>query len=402
MKTLGIITLVYIERMEFPKPFNMFSVLAINHIYDEDEDEDENENELAIQSEPQVLWSPKRTPRNTHHYCYRQKHSVAKLPPFLRIPRELRWTIFDELVASITEIEISPSTIDTFHALRLTTKGLREEVIGWQRKRPDIINAFPYGCFIAYQTTFILKIDHLWKKVIKHKTVSGSHVTFKSGHKHKKQIRSLPETKGIKHMTREQAWYSFCRTVQPRHMAKMHLKFEISLPEELEPTSHGHGLSQVSREELFNILAASRYQEESWASQRLYVRGTMAQLASMYETDTLAHIGDAVHMIQKTTFDAEKWGLFRDSQWDVDKYDTLSYPFGATYWEDEKYRIYEKRRDGTDVYEYGGRVMEAVIASAEEIRRGPPFASQPFFPAPVNEEETYVLATGSLQGTACL
>ncbi|TEY81962.1 hypothetical protein BOTCAL_0030g00230 [Botryotinia calthae] len=383
--------------MEFLKSSNIFSILAVNHIYDE-----EDENELAIQSGSQFLWSPKRTPRNAHYYRYRQKHSVAKLPPFLRIPCELRWMIFDELVASITEIEISPLTIDTFHALRLTTKGLRDEVIGWQQKRPDVINAFPYGCFIPYQTTFILKVNHLWKKVVKHKTVSGSHVTFKSGHKHKKQTKNLLETKGIKHMTREQAWYSFCRTVTLRNLAKMHLKFEISLPEELEPTSQGNGISQVSREELFKILAASRYQEESWASQRLYVRGTVAQLASMYDTDTLAHIGDIVHMTQKTEFDSETWKLFRDSQWDVDEYDTLSYPFDATYWEDEKYKIYEKGRDGTDVYEYGGRVMEAVIESAEDIRSGPPFVSQSSIPAAVNEEEEYVLTMGWLQGTACL
>ncbi|TGO51941.1 hypothetical protein BCON_0151g00150 [Botryotinia convoluta] len=399
MKTAGITTSVHIEEMVLFKSSNRFSILPVKHIHDV-----EDEHDSIIQPVSQVLSSPKRTPRNTYSCYSTHKPSLAKLPPFLRIPRELRWMIFDALIASITEIEISPSFIDGFHALRLTTKGLREEVIGWQRKRPDVINAFPYGCFIPHQTTFILKIDHRWKKVVKHKTVSGSHVTFKSGPKHKKPNEGLlPETKAIKYMTREQAWYSFCRTVTPRHMSKMHLKFEISLPEEFEPTSKGNGLSQIPREELFEALAASRYQEGSWASQRLYLQGTIDQLASMYKTDTLAQIGDMVHIVQKTGFDAETWTLFRDYRWEVDDYDSLSYPFDATYWEDEKYKIYKKGRDGKDVYEYGGRVMEAVIESAEDMRRGPPLVAQSSIPPPVNEEDAFVFTRGWLQGTtACL
>ncbi|TGO17652.1 hypothetical protein BPAE_0415g00030 [Botrytis paeoniae] len=378
---------------------NRFSILPVKNMSDE-----EDETESIIQPASQVLLPSKRTARSAHSYHSRHKPSLAKLPPFLRIPRELRWIVFDALVASITEIEIDPSFIDTFHALRLSTKGLREEVIGWQRKRPDVINAFPYGCFIPHRTTFILKIDRLWKKVVKHKTVSGSHVTFKSGPKHKKPNEGhLPETKAIKYMTREQAWYSFCRTVTPLHMSKMHLKFGISLPEELEPKSQGNGLSSIPREELFGALAASRYQEGAWASQRLYLQGTIDQLASMYKTDTLAQLGDLVHIAQRTEFDNETWKLFRDHRWEVDDYHGLSYPFDATYWEDEKYKIYKEGRDEKDVYEYGGRVMEAVIGSAEDMRRGPPFVVQSSIPPPVNEEDAFVLTRGWVQETtACL
>ncbi|KAF5876945.1 uncharacterized protein Bfra_001303 [Botrytis fragariae] len=378
---------------------NRFSILPVKHMSDE-----EDGTESITQPASQVLSSPKRTPRSTRSYHSRHKPSLSKLPPFLRIPRELRWMIFDALVASITKIEIDPSFIDPFHALRLSTKGLREEVIGWQRKRPDVINAFPYGCFIPHRTTFVLRIDHLWKKVVKHKTVSGSHVTFKSGPKYRKlDAALLPETKAIKYMTREQAWYSFCRTVTPLHRSKMHLKFEISLPEELEPKSQGSGLSPMPREELFRALAASRYQEGAWASQRLYLQGTIDQLASMYRTDTLAQIGDMVQIAQKIAFDNETWTSFRDHRWEVDEYNTLSYPFDATYWEDEKYKICKEGRDGKDVYEYGGRVMEAVIASAEDMRRGPPFVVQSSIPPLVNEEDAFDFTRGLLQGTtACL
>ncbi|KAF7908728.1 uncharacterized protein EAF01_004483 [Botrytis porri] len=379
---------------------NRFSILPIKHLPDA---EDENDSLLPPTSQ---ISSPKRTPapRNPHSHPSARQPSLAKLPPFLRIPRELRWMIFDALVASITKIDIKPSFIDTFHALRLSTKGLREEVIGWLRKRPDVINAFPYGCFIPQRTTFILKIDDHWKKIVKHKTVSGSHVTFKSGPKNKKtnDNSQFPETKAIKYMSREQAWYSFCRALTPLHMTKMHLKFEISLPEELAPTSHGSGLSALPREELFQALAASRYQEGAWASQRVYLQGTLDQLASLYKTDTLAQIGDMVHLVQKTEFDKETWRLFRDQQWEVDDYESLSYPFDATYWEDQKWRVWGKGK-GKEVYEYGGRVMEAVIASAEELRRGPSLEGWASVVSEVDEEELFVSRRGELGGnTECL
>ncbi|KAF7898157.1 hypothetical protein EAF00_004603 [Botryotinia globosa] len=376
---------------------NRFSTLPVKHIH---ENEDEEEQDSTIESTSPVLSLSKRTSRSTPSYHSRCKPSLAKLPPFLRIPCELRWMIFDALVASITEIEISPSFIDTFHALRLSTKGLRDEVIGWQRKRPDVMNIFPYGCFIPHHTTFILKIDHRWKKVVKHKTVSGSHVTFKSGPKCRKQDAALlPETKAIKYMTREQAWYSFCRAVTTSHMSKIHLKFEICLPEELEPSSQDSGLGPIPREELFNALAGSRYQEGAWASQHLYLRGTLDQLASMYRTDTLAQIGDMVQIVQKTAFDAETWTMFRDNRWEAHEYDTLSYPFDVTYWEDEKSPIDEEGREGKVVYEYGGRVMEAVIECAEDMRRGPSFVVQSSVPPLVNEEQAFVFSRGWLQGT---
>ncbi|THV50441.1 hypothetical protein BGAL_0150g00050 [Botrytis galanthina] len=380
---------------------NRFSILPVKHIH---EDEDEDEHESITEPTSPVLSPSKRTPRDTHCRHSRSKPFLAKLPPFLRIPRELRWMIFDALVASITEIEISPSFIDAFHALRFSTKGLREEVIGWQRKRPDVVNVFPYGCFIPHHTTFILKIDHRWKKVVKHKTVSGSHVTFKSGPKCKKgNTALLPETKAIKYMTREQAWYSFCRAVTTLHMSKIHLKFEISLPEELEPISQDSGLSPIPREELFHALAASRYEEGSWASQHLYLRGTLDQLASIYRTDTLAQIGDMVQIVQKAEFDAETWTMFRDHRWEAREYDTLSYPFDATYWEDEKYAIGEEGREGKVVYVYGGRVMEAAIECAEDMRRGPPFVVQSSIAPAVNEEHAFVFSRGWLQGTTtCL
>ncbi|TGO77178.1 hypothetical protein BELL_0119g00050 [Botrytis elliptica] len=383
------------------KSSNRFSILAVKHTHDI-EDESDSTNEPAS---PILLpLKHKNESRNTYSHHSTHKPFHTKLPPFLRIPRELRWTIFDALIASLTEIEISPSFIDTFHALRLSTKGLREEVIGWQRKRPDVMNIFPYGCFLPQHTTFILKIDHRWKKFVKHKTVSGSHVTFKSGPKSKKLNEGLlPKTKAIKYMTREQAWYSFCRAVTAPHMAKIHLKFEISLPEEFGPISQGNGLSPIPREELFQALAASRYQEGSWASQHLYLRGTMDQLASMYKTDTLAQIGDMVQVVQKAQFDAETWTLFRDDRWGVEDYETLSYPFDATYWEDEKYKVCEKGREGKNVYEYGGRVMEAVIECAQDIRRGPPFVVASSISPPGNEEDAFVFTRGWLQGTAaCL
>ncbi|KAF7954168.1 hypothetical protein EAE96_005299 [Botrytis aclada] len=349
--------------MAFSKSSNRFSILPIKHIY---EDEDADEEASTTQPKTPVFSLPKRAPRTTQSPHSPPKHSLAKLPPFLRIPRELRWMIFDALVAAICEIEISPSFIDTFHALRLSTKGLREEVIGWHTKRRDVINAFPFGCFLPQQTTFVLKIDHRWKKCVKHKTVSGSHVTFKSGAKQRKQNDGLLlETKAIKYMTREQSWYSFCRAVSTHHMSLMHLKFEIFLPEEFAPTSHDNGLSQIPRAELFEALAASRYQEGAWASQHVYVLGTLDQLASMYQTDTLAQIGDLVHVVQKSAFDAETWTLFREHQWEVDDYDSLTYPFDATYWEDAKCKREGKGRGGRNENEEQ-RSSGAVLVSSED------------------------------------
>ncbi|APA11651.1 predicted protein [Sclerotinia sclerotiorum 1980 UF-70] len=348
---------------------NRFSILEVEHT------NQETDSESTPQQKSQVTLSykqPSKHPR-AHRLPSDRKNNIVKLPPFLRIPLELRWTIFDELIASTTEIEISPSTIDSFHALRLSTKGLRKEVKAWAKKRPDLINAFPYGYFNPSQTVFVLKIDHRWKRVVKHKTVSGSHVTFKNRYA-KSRIPSR-HTTGIKYMTREQAWYSFCRSQTPRNIARMNLKFEICIRDEFA----AENLSSLSRNELFDVLAAAKYHSGGrWGSMRLYLHGTLDQLDTLHDVAMVPQLGDLVHLTQECQFDEETWRDFRDFRWKVSEYDALEYPFRAVYWEDEKGKLHGKRKYGEQLYEFGGRVMEFIIESAEDMRRGPVSVSLAF------------------------
>ncbi|KAF7861573.1 hypothetical protein EAF04_008135 [Stromatinia cepivora] len=337
-----------------------FSILEVEHI------DEETDNEPLPQQKSHFTLPHKQTSKHFHRCCYSHKDNFARIPPFLRMPRELRWMVFDELVALTTEIDISPSTIDSFHALRLTSKGLRDDVKGWAKKRPDIVNAFPYGYFIPSQTVFVLKIDHRWNRAVQHKTVSGSHVTFKN--RYSKLNGRRVETTGIKYMTREQAWYSFCRSQETKNIAKMHLKFEIRLPDVFAPKN----LSQISRKELFDVLAVAGYHSGGpWASMRLYFHGTLNQLDSLDDTAMVPQLGDLVHLTQKSKFDDETWKDFRESRWSNDEYDALEYPLEVTYWEDNKCKMYKWGKHGEDIYEFGGKVMEFFIESADNMRRGP-------------------------------
>ncbi|KAJ8067337.1 hypothetical protein OCU04_004690 [Sclerotinia nivalis] len=345
------------EPLIFP---NRFSILEVEHIGEETDDESIPQQEL------QVTLPLRQTSKHFHRCCSSYKDNLVRIPPFLGIPRELRWMVFDELVTLTTEIDISPSTIDSFHALRLTSKGLRDDVKEWAKKRPDIVNAFPYGYFIPSQTAFVLKIDHRWNRVVQHKTVSGSHVTFKN--RYGKPNGRPGETTGIKYMTREQAWYSFCRSQTAKNIARMHLKFEIRLPDVFAPKN----LSQISRKELFEVLAAARYHSGGpWASMRLYLHGTLNQLASLDDTAMVPQLGELVHLTQQSKFDDETWKDFRESRWSNNEYDALEYPLEVTYWEDEKCKLHKRNKDGEDLYEFGGKVMEFIVGSADDMRRGP-------------------------------
>ncbi|CAD6444615.1 2b90cef9-552d-4eab-88bc-f7505a906556 [Sclerotinia trifoliorum] len=332
----------------------------VEHIDEETDDE-------SIPQQKFEFTSPhKQTTKHPHPLSSDYKDHSARIPPLLRIPRELRWTIFDELIAQTTEIEIGPSTIDSFHALRLTTKSLREEVKAWAKKRPDLINAFPYGYFKPSQTAFVLKIDHRWNKVFKHKTVSGSHVTFRN--RCAKSGTRSGDTTGIKYMTREQAWYSFCRSQMPKNIVKMNLKIEIRVHDGFAPEN----LSSISRNELFDVLAAARYHSGApWASMRLYLHGTLDQIDTLDDIAMVPQLWDLVHLTQQSQFDEQTWKDFRDSRWSDNDYDALEYPFKVIYWEDEKCMLYKRKKDGELVYEFGGRVMEFIVNSAEDMRRGP-------------------------------
>ncbi|KAI9641876.1 hypothetical protein NHQ30_009743 [Ciborinia camelliae] len=346
---------------------NRFSVLEIEDV------DQEIEDELVPQHESPVAMPHKRTSKSYNRHRNSHKKFVIKKPPFLRIPLELRWMVLDQLVALNTEIEISPSTIDSFHALRLTTKGLREEVKEWAKKRPDIVNDFPYGYYIPSETTFILKIDHRWKKRFANKTVSGSHVTFKRS---KTQPRMTVGTRAITHITREKAWHGFCSTLKPENVARMHLKFEISLSDEFSPRH----LTRMSQEELCVALSAATYYHGGpWASMRLFVHGTLDQLSIINDPSMFLQVRDLLHVTQKTHFDEETWEQFRDSNWPDDDYDALEYPIEVSYWEDEHYKISKWDKTNAEIYEYGGKVMEFKIKSAEDMRRGPvpePFPQQ--------------------------
>lgn len=394
-----------------------FSVLEVENI------DSELENELVSQYESPVTLPYNRTAKPCHTYRHDQKEFVTETPPFLRTPRELRWMVFDELVASNSEIEISPSTIDSFHALRLTTKGLREEVKGWAKKRPDVANDFPFGYYIPSKTTFVLKIDHRWTKRVKHKTVSGSHVTIKpsknlngdssteEGSYPTFSIISLfgldidiqiyigpVETMGLDYLTRKQAWYGFCSTRKERSVARTNLKIEIFLSDKFAPKF----LSHVDPQELFEALMAAKYYSggKSWASMRLFVQGTNSQLLNLDGESMFLQIRDLLRVTQKTNFDQETWEQFRDNTWpDRNNYDALEYPIEAMYWEDERYKTFKKDKAGADIYEFGGLVMQCKIKSAEEMR-GLPIL--PLEREDVLEEEPYELTMEFLQGGSCL
>ncbi|KAA8569501.1 hypothetical protein MFRU_004g02670 [Monilinia fructicola] len=339
--------------------FNRFSALEIEETDREIEDEPVEENE------PPIILRHKRPSKAYPRYLPSQKEHFIKKPPFLRIPRELRWMIFDELVASISEIEISPSNIDSFHALRLTTKGLREEVKGWAKKRPDIVNDFPYGYYIPSQTTFVLKIDHRWKKLVKQKIVSGSHVTFDEPKVNRTSTRM--KTKGIDYITRKQAWSSFCRTREPQKVANVGLKFEIILSEEFESENF---FGSIPQPELFNALSeANWYVGCPWASVRLYIRGSLDQIISI--ESHVAELRNCIYAIQKAEFDKETWDGFCHSYFKDEDYDSLEYPMNMTYWENERRKIYKSNKRDAITYEFGGLVMAFEAKSAEDMRRGP-------------------------------
>ncbi|KAB8295156.1 hypothetical protein EYC80_007085 [Monilinia laxa] len=359
-----------------------FAILSSIHRFSAleiEESDQEIEDEPLIEHESPIKWRHKRPPKPYHRYLPSQKEYFIKKPPFLRIPRELRWMIFDALVASISEIEISPSTVDSFHALRLTTKGLREEVKGWAKTRPDIVNDFPYGYYIPSQTTFVLKIDHRWKKLVKQKMVSGSHVTFNESKKRNKTLRGI-KTKGIDYITREQAWRSFCRTRQPQKVANVGLKFEISLSNEFESTRF---FGSIPQEELFITLSeANWYVGCPWASMRLYIRGSLDQIISMESRVT--EFRECIQAIQKAEFDKETWELFCHSYFPEKDYDSMVYPTNMMYWEDERRTIYKTSKSGAITYEFGGLVMEFEAKSAEDMRRGPVQSQSSIQPAADN------------------
>ncbi|QSZ36728.1 hypothetical protein DSL72_006611 [Monilinia vaccinii-corymbosi] len=349
-----------------PPPPVTLHVLSVMHrfaVLEIEDTDQEIEDETEPQHESAVVWPQKRTSRPSRRYLHSQKQYFIKKPPFLRVPRELRWMIFDELVASISEIEISPSTIDSFHALRLTTKGLREEVKAWAKKRPDIVNDFPYGYYIPSQATFVLKIDHRWKKLVRNKTVSGSHVTFE-----KSKMQDVDKkTRSIDYVTREQAWYSFCGTRAPQKVAKVGLKFEISLSDAFEPTCF---FGSIPHKELFCALSAATWNVGGpWGSVRLYIRGTCFQIIDM--EPYIDEFKDFMQATQKAEFDKDTWEGFCYSNWPDEDYDTLNYPVSMIYWEDEKRRVCKRNKAGEDIYEFGGLVMAFDANSPEDMRRGP-------------------------------
>jgi hypothetical protein len=272
--------------------------------------------------------------------------------------------VFDQLVALNSNIEISPSTVNPFHALILTTKSLREEVEEWAKKRPDIVNDFPYGYYVPSQTTFIVRIDHRWKKRVKHRTVSGSHVTYKRSKTHNGPLK----TKSIDYTTRKDAWYSFCRTRRPHRVAETHMKIEISLSKEFMPRL----LGPISQKELWEALMIAQYYPRGpWASMSLFLRGTMDQMSGLYDGPLVAQMRDLMYATQKINFDKATWQSFRDFKWPDGNFDALEYPLDATYWVDDQYKTNKRDETGAQIYVFGGQVMEFAAESAEDMRRGP-------------------------------
>ncbi|ESZ92940.1 hypothetical protein SBOR_6659 [Sclerotinia borealis F-4128] len=381
--------------------FNRFSVLEVEDIGQDIEDEP------IPQFDSRFILPHKRTSKRYHRYRHSHKEFInKKISPFLRIPRELRWMVLDELVALNSEIEISPSTINAFHALRLTTKGLREEVKGWAKKRPDIVNDFPYGYYIPLQTTFILKIDDRWNKRVKHKTLSGSHVALKRS---KTRNGSSTKTTGIDYMTREQSWYNFSRVREPQKLAKAHLKFEILLSKHFASDM----LGCIPQRELFTALSlASRYSGRSWASMRLFIHGSLDQISYLFELPMALQLRELMDATQKVDFDKESWEGFCDHNWPGGDYQSLEYPVHMTCLEDSICEINRRDETGADVYEFGGQVMAFTAKSAEEMRRGPVLLPRPL---PLPSQSSTSAVTGrssspsfhnhtsrSLQATSCL